>query len=50
LYPDGRTSYRFKRELRKKVTIVGNTMFGKNPEVEKKVMMFSEQDQPEVDE
>lgn len=28
LYPEGRTSYRFKRELRKKVTVVGKTMFG----------------------
>ena len=28
LYPEGRTSYRFKRELRKKVTIIGKTMFG----------------------
>ena len=36
LYPEGRTSYRFKRELRKKVTITGTTMFGPNaikPEV-----------------
>jgi len=31
LYPEGRTSYRFKRELRKKVTIIGKTMFGKEP-------------------
>ena len=31
LYPEGRTSYRFKRELRKKVTVHGKTMFGKNP-------------------
>lgn len=30
-YPDGRTSYRFKRELRKKVTIIGKTMFGSKP-------------------
>jgi hypothetical protein len=29
LYPEGRTSYRFKRELRKLVTVVGKTMFGK---------------------
>lgn len=27
-YPEGRTSYRFKRELRKKVTVVGKTSFG----------------------
>lgn len=27
LYPEGRTSYRFKRELRNKVTIVGKTQF-----------------------
>ena len=26
LYPDGRTSYRFKRELRKQVTIIGKSM------------------------
>ena len=30
LYPEGRTSYRFKRELRKKVTIIGKTVFGPN--------------------
>ena len=49
LYPEGRTSYRFKRELRKKVTIHGKTMFGKNPEAAKMAKMFSEVDQPEVD-
>ena len=43
LYPEGRTSYRFKRELRKKVTIIGQSMFGTS-----KKAMFSEQDQPET--
>ena len=42
LYPDGRTSYRFKRELRKKVTIIGKSMFGKS--TEKKPIVFSEAD------
>lgn len=50
LYPEGRTSYRFKRELRKQVTVVGKTMFGNNPEAAKKAAMFTEADQPEVDE
>ena len=50
LYPDGRTSYRFKRELRKKVTVVGKSMFGKASEAAtKKPVVFSEADQPEVD-
>lgn len=37
LYPEGRTSYRFKRELRKRVTIVGQSMFGTNAERNKKI-------------
>lgn len=55
LYPEGRTSYIFKRELRKLVTVVGKTMFGKNAvngnkKEEQKQPQFSEADQPEVDE
>lgn len=50
LYPEGRTSYRFKRELRKKVNVVGKSMFGKGSAKEaKKLAVFSEADQPEVD-
>lgn len=44
LYPEGRTSYRFKRELRKNVTILGTSAF--NEAVAKtdmtKVFRFSE--------
>jgi hypothetical protein len=46
LYPQGRTSYRFKRELRKLVTIIGKSAFnweaakGKTPM--KKAITFTE--------
>jgi len=46
LYPEGRTSYRFKRELRKQVTILGKSAF--NEAVAKtdmtKVFRFNEMD------
>ena len=41
LYPEGRTSYRFKRMLRNKVEIVGKSAFS-NPKI-------NELDQPETD-
>ena len=41
LYPEGRTSYRFKRMLRNKVEIIGKSAFS-NPK-------FNELDQPETD-
>ena len=55
LYPEGRTSYRFKRELRKLVNVVGKTMFGKmgmygnKKEEQKQPAVFCEADQPEID-
>lgn len=42
IYPEGRTSYRFKRMLRNKVTIVGKSAFDAPPKM-------SELDQPETD-
>lgn len=43
LYPDGRTSYRFKRMLRNKVEIVGKSAFDAPPKM-------NELDQPETEE
>ena len=42
LYPEGRTSYRFKRMLRNKVEIVGQSAFAAPPKM-------SELDQPETE-
>ena len=44
LYPEGRTSYRFKRMLRNKVQIVGQTAFKDQPP------KMSELDQQETEE
>ena len=54
LYPDGRTSYRFKRELRKQVTIIGKSAVNAavkalEEEEKKKVLRFTEADQKETD-
>jgi len=46
LYPEGRTSYRFKRMLRNKVTIIGKTAFKLDDDKTKKPC---ELDQPETD-
>ena len=43
-YPEGRTSYRFKKELRNKITIIGKTAF-KDPNAP---VTFSEADLPET--
>ena len=51
LYPEGRTSYRFKNQLRRQVTVAGQSMFG--PKKKKKVkqpVKYSEMDMPETDE
>ena len=54
LYPNGRTSYRFKRELRKLVTITGKSAFDwdqhKGKPHLKKDIVFTEADQKETDE
>ena len=53
VYPEGRTSYRFKNALRHKVTINGQTMFGPGKMKKKKVKRPrapTEIDQPETDE
>jgi hypothetical protein len=50
-YPGGRTSYRFKRELRKQVTILGKSAFaGVLADMEKKPqpVTFNEQDYKET--
>ena len=49
LYPEGRTSYRFKRELRKKVTIIGKTMFGPNAVKKGQPAVICEADMKETD-
>ena len=46
VYPEGRTSYRFKRMLRNKVTIVGKSAFAD----EKTAPKMTELDQPETEE
>lgn len=42
-YPDGRTSYKFKKELRNKVTIIGKSAFDK-PKDPNAPITFSEAD------
>lgn len=52
LYPEGRTSYRFKHALRRLVTVNGQTMFGpgaKKKKVKRRIAP-SEMDLPETDE
>ena len=48
LYPEGRTSYRFKKELRKEVTVIGQSAFG--PKKKKRMVRPTEMDLPETDE
>ena len=55
IFPEGRTSYRFKNALRHKVMINGETMFGpgkmkKKKKVKRPATRPSEMDQPETDE
>ena len=56
LYPEGRTSYRFKHALRRQVTVSGVSSFAYTPKGKKKVkkmkqpVVFSELDLPETDE
>ena len=50
LYPEGRTSYRFKHALRRQVTINGQTMFGPKKKKVKRPVVPCEIDQPETDE
>ena len=50
LYPEGRTSYRFKHALRKQVTVNGVTMFGSKKKKTKQPSAPCELDQPETDE
>ena len=52
LYPEGRTSYRFKHALRRQVTVAGQSMFGpKKKKVKgKKPAPQTELDMPETDE
>lgn len=44
IYPEGRTSYRFKKELRNKITIIGKTAF-KDPNAP---VTFGEDNLPET--
>ena len=44
LYPDGRTSYRFKHALRRQVTVNGQSMFGPKKKKVKKPVAFCEID------
>ena len=48
LYPDGRTSYRFKKELRREVTVFGQSAFA--PKKKKRLVRPNELDLPETDE
>ena len=50
LYPEGRTSYRFKHALRRQVTVNGQSMFGPKKKKVKKPVAFTELDMPETDE
>ena len=50
LYPEGRTSYRFKHALRRQVTVAGQSMFGpKKTKKKVKRPVACEIDQPETD-
>lgn len=46
-YPEGRTSYRFKKQLRDKITIIGKSAFDK-PKDPNAPVTFSEADLPET--
>ena len=48
LYPEGRTSYRFKKELRKEVTVTGQSAFA--PKKKRRLARPNELDLPETDE
>ena len=48
LYPEGRTSYRFKKELRREVTVIGTSAFA--PKKKKRMVRPNELDLPETDE
>ena len=50
LYPEGRTSYRFKHALRRQVTVNGQSMFGPKKKKVKRPAAPCEIDQPETDE
>ena len=50
LYPEGRTSYRFKHALRRKVTVAGTSVFCPKKKKVKRPVVFTECDQPETDE
>ena len=50
LYPEGRTSYRFKHALRRLVTVAGQTAFGPKKKKVKKPVAQCELDLPETDE
>lgn len=49
LYPEGRTSYRFKHALRRQVTVAGQSMFGPKKKKVKRPRVACEMDQPETD-
>ena len=50
LYPEGRTSYRFKNALRRQVTVHGTSMFGPKKKKVKRPAVPCEMDLPETDE
>ena len=50
MYPEGRTSYRFKKELRKLVTVTGISAFAPKKKKMKTAYKPSELDLPETDE
>ncbi len=50
LYPEGRTSYRFKNALRRQVTVAGQSMFGPKKKKVKRPVAPCELDLPETDE
>ena len=49
LYPEGRTSYRFKKQLRRLVTVSGQSAFAPKKKKVKRLQKPSELDQPETD-
>ena len=50
LYPEGRTSYRFKNELRRQVTVAGVSAFNPKKKKVKRPVVPCELDLPETDE
>ena len=50
LYPEGRTSYRFKHALRRLVTVHGQSMFAPKKKKVKRPVVPCELDLPETDE